>query len=142
MKTTDEYKIIFICDTSFRTNNIQLYAVKSGWSQITTKLMQNIYSKIVYSWITSILEGIKSKKIRKFTNFGPKLPCIESGFSKNQDGFQKLKFKTYLQPPLTFYCSYFKNLVLRVKNAIFIKKFVSYNFVWKNQFYSAIFDDF
>ena len=38
----------------------------------------------------------------KCLHFGPKLPYIDSGFSKNQGGIQKLEFKTNLQLPWPF----------------------------------------
>ena len=38
----------------------------------------------------------------KSLNFGPKLPYIKSGFSKNQGGIQKLELKTNLQHPWPF----------------------------------------
>ena len=46
--------------------------------------------------------GIKFDYFEKCLHFGPKLPYIKSGFSKNQGGCEKLKLKTNLQQPWTF----------------------------------------
>ena len=44
---------------------------------------------------------------RKSFKFGPKLPYIKSGSSKNQGGIQKLaRVQNESSAPLTFYCSH------------------------------------
>ena len=41
--------------------------------------------------------GINFDYFEKCLHFGPKLPYIKSGFSKNQGGYEKLELKTNLQ---------------------------------------------
>ena len=45
--------------------------------------------------------GINFDYFEKCLYFGPKLPYIKSGFSKNQGGYEKLESKTKLQHPWT-----------------------------------------
>ena len=45
--------------------------------------------------------GINFGYFEKFLHFGPKLPYIKSGFSKNQSGYEKLEFKKNFPALLT-----------------------------------------
>ena len=96
---------LFIFGRTVRTDYCKyLYSVKSGWSQITCKWRKIFILRFytVGSLYSCQFWRVYFKKLQRLTNFVPKLPYIESGSSKNQGGFQNLKFKTNLEHPWTF----------------------------------------